>query len=458
MATMTSSLDDTIAALSTPTGESALAVVRLSGPSALAILTRIFRRGAPIGPGDWEHRRTYHGYIMDGDDVVDEVVCAISREPESYTGEDTVEMTCHGNTLIVRRLLEVMYTAGARPAEAGEFTKRAFLNGKMDLIQAEAVADLIHARSQLQRQVAQQQLAGRLSTRIHELADELLALLGLIEANIDFIEEDIDTLDVGAALDTLERHGTILDELLEYSDLARPFHEGYRVAITGPVNAGKSSLFNRLVGDNRAIVTEIPGTTRDVLREPMVLEGLLFMLHDTAGLRDTEDHIESIGVDRAMSAIGTADVVVHVLDASVEEHPVLPALPHGRAVVALNKADLPARVRPDDLPDGTAVIRTSARTGEGVDDLRKSLVECVGRDRLDWIARERVVLNARLTSILREARTKLARLSASFRDKAPLEILALDARETLQLYETATGKRYSDDLLDTIFARFCIGK
>lgn len=455
---MTSSLNDTIAALSTPPGESGIAVVRMSGPSALDILSQIFKGDTSRPPGDWEHRRIYHGHIVDRDRVVDEVVCAVSREPASYTGEDTVEVTCHGNSLVVRRVLERMYGAGARAAEAGEFTKRAFLNGKMDLIQAEAVANLIHARSELQRQIAQEQLAGSLSDRINELADELLTLLGLIEANIDFIEDDIDTLDVGAAMDTLARQGKVLETLLQSSDLVRPFHEGYRVAITGPVNAGKSSLFNRLVGDNRAIVTEIPGTTRDVLREPIVVEGLLFVLHDTAGLRDTVDHIERIGVDRAMTTAGSADVIVHVLDGSAAERPARLSHPHGRCVVVLNKCDLPAGLQPADLPEGATVVRTSAQTGEGIDALRKTLVECVGRDQLDWIARERVVLNSRLITILRGARAKVAALATSFRDKAPLEVLALDARDALQQYESATGKRYSDDLLDTIFTRFCIGK
>jgi tRNA modification GTPase len=452
---MTSHLTDTIAALATPAGESGIAVIRMSGPAAFDILSNIFR--ATGAPGDWEHRRTYHGHIARDDEVLDESVCAIARGPDSYTGEDTVELSCHGNTLVVRRVLELLYGCGAKPAPPGEFTRRAFLNGKMDLIQAEAVADLIHARSDLQRSVAQAQLAGRLSSRIDRLADEMLSMLGEIEANIDFIEEDIDTLDRPGCIGTLARHGRALTELLDTASFAKPFHEGYRVAIAGPVNAGKSSLFNRLVGDDRAIVTDIPGTTRDVLREPMIIDGLLFMLQDTAGLRGTGDAVESIGVGRAVSTLEASDVVLFVVDGSVNNPVEWPPLPDERAIVILNKCDLPAAFT-GDTPGGARVVRASALTGEGCDTIRQSLVECVGHDRLNWVARERVVLNARLIQVLGDARTKIEALARSFEEKAPLEILAVDARDTLQLYEAATGKRYTEDLLDTIFSRFCIGK
>lgn len=451
---------DTIAALSTPPGESGIAVVRMSGPNVLNILSQIFSGNTGRrSPADFEHRRTYHGHIIRDDGTpIDEVVCAIARAPESYTGEDTVEISCHGNTLIVRRLLELLFGSGARAAEAGEFTRRAFINGKMDLIQAEAVADLIHARSDLQRRVAQEQLAGGLSRRIDRLADEMLAMLGLIEANIDFIEADIDTLDVTACLATLERHRAELDALLDHAAMARPFHGGFRVAIVGPVNAGKSSLFNRLLGDNRAIVTEVPGTTRDVLREPIVIDGVLFTVHDTAGIRGTEDRVESIGVDRAREAMERADVVILVVDLSSVSAPEWPLLPEAHTIVALNKCDVAAGHDDPALRPDVRAVRTSALTGQGLDELRKSLVECVGRDRLNWIARERIVLNERLVALLGEALRRLDALEANLRVNTPLEILAVDARELLRQYEAATGKRYEDGLLDVIFSRFCIGK
>jgi tRNA modification GTPase len=460
----------TIVALATPPGESGIAVIRMSGPRARFILSSIFASNPtttrPVEPDAWEHRRIYHGMVLDGlREVVDDVVCAIMRSPESYTGEDSVEISCHGSALVIDRILRLAIEQGARAAAPGEFTKRAFLNGKMDLIQAEAVADLIHARSELQRRVAQAQLAGDLSMRINGVADELLGLLGIVEANIDFIEEGIDTLDIDTALETIAREKQRLDELLASSSLARPFREGYNVAIAGPVNAGKSSLFNRFVGESRAIVTEIPGTTRDVLREPVVIEGLLFVMHDTAGLRGTQDRIERIGVGLAESAVSTADIVLFVLDASAALTPDaerrLATLDPAHAVVLLNKSDLGPEVGPEHVAcvaAGLRTLRVSARTGDGLDLVRKTLVECVGVDRISWIARERVVLNSRLTVLLEDARRQLDVVDAKLRERAPLEILALDVREALRHLEKATGKRYTENLLDTIFSRFCIGK
>jgi tRNA modification GTPase len=396
---------------------------------------------------------------------IDEAVCAVMRGPESYTGEDTAEISCHGSTLLVSRILAAVFEQGARAAHPGEFTERAFLNGKLDLIQAEAVADLIHARSELQQKVAREQLAGTLSGRINQLAGEILDLLGIVEANIDFIEEGIETIDYEAALTLVRSHRERLGELLSSAALARPFREGYRVVIAGPVNSGKSSLFNRIIGESRAIVTEVPGTTRDVLREPIVLEGLLFILQDTAGLRGTTDRVERIGVSLAESTVGEADVVLFVVDGSEplsgDVRARLEGLDVKKTIIVLNKTDLPVRVTPDGLGavcPGVRVIPASAKTGDGTREIERAFVAGVGRENLDWIARERIVLNARLVSLLGEAAERLGVLESGLENRAPLEILAVDTREVLVCYETATGKRYSDDLLDTIFSRFCIGK
>jgi tRNA modification GTPase len=467
---MSGELYETIAALSTPAGESGIAVVRVSGTEALCILDAIFSpAGERTVSNGFEHRRVYYGRVVDrSGETIDDVMCAVMRGPESYTGEDTVEISCHGNTLVVERILGEIFRHGARSAQAGEFTKRAFLNGKIDLIQAEAVADLIHARSELQRRVAQRQLAGALSEKINRLAGELLELSGNIEANIDFIEEDIDTLDVPGAVALMTRHTAELGELLRDSSFSKPFRDGYQVVIAGLVNAGKSSLFNRLIGENRAIVTEIPGTTRDVLREPIVLDGLLFVLQDTAGLRgtdDRDDRVESIGIRLAETAAGDADLVLFVVDSSEpwsDDLSVrLKKLRPEQSIVVMSKVDLPARLSEEKLQEDVPSlqrVRSTVKTDEGLGELEKTLIETVGRERLNWIARERVVLNARLISLLEQTRGHIEVLKANLERRAPLEILALDAREALQLYETATGKRYTEDLLDTIFSRFCIGK
>lgn len=459
---------ETIAALSTPPGESGIAVVRLTGPDAVDIARGAFRtpRGGVVTER-WEHRRLYHGMVVDRvAEPVDEVMCAVMLGPDTYTGEDVVEISCHGGSVVVEGVLGALFAGGARPAGPGEFTRRAFLNGKMDLIQAEAVADLIHARSELQRGVANEQLSGGLSRRIETLADQVLELLGTIEANIDFIEEDIDTLDRDGAGALLDEQLDELDDLLASAPLSRPFREGYRVAITGPVNAGKSSLFNWLVGERRAIVTEVPGTTRDVLREPVVIDGLVFLFHDTAGLREgTDDAIESIGIDLANEAVRTADLVLFVVDSADPEcealvektHP----LRHTNAIFVLNKTDLPPSGVADTLqeshPEGS-FVRTSARTGDGIDDLRREMVRAVAGDQLGRVASERVVLNGRLVSLLERARKRVENLREQVGSHNDLEILALEAREVLGLYEEATGRRYQPDLLNIIFSRFCIGK
>jgi len=383
---------------------------------------------------------------------------AVMRGPESYTGDDVAEISCHGGLAVVSRVLETLFACDARPAEPGEFTRRAFLNGKIDLIQAEAVADLIHARSEIQRVVAERQLSGGLSARIDALADEALSLLGDIEARIDFIEEGIDALDFPDTSVRIERQRASLDELLASAPLSRILRDGFRVVIAGPVNAGKSSLFNRLLGESRAIVTEIPGTTRDVLREMLVIDGVPFVLHDTAGLREeAADRVEMLGIGRASDAIAQADLVLFVLDGSepVDSNTLrsLAVLDAGRTIVLMNKADLPL------VPhNGVPGVRVSALTGDGFDALRSAIVDKTGSARLARAARDRVVLNARLVGLLEEARVQLDALAAMIGRSEPLELIAERARQVLYQYEEATGRRYQEGLLDVIFSRFCIGK
>jgi tRNA modification GTPase len=451
---------DTIAALATPVGESGIAVIRMSGPQALDVLSLVLRQPSGKPFGAWEHRRLYHGHFVEASgDRVDEVMASVMRGPDSYTGEDVVEISCHGGLAVVQRILHVLF-GDARPAEAGEFTRRAFLNGKIDLIQAEAVADLIHARTEVQRVAAERQLAGELSRRIDSLADDMLMLLGDLEARIDFIEEGIEALDIPGALSRIAGQRERLDELLASAPMSRVLRDGFRVVIAGPVNAGKSSLFNRLLGESRAIVTEIPGTTRDVLRETLVIDGIPFVLHDTAGLREeSADRVEQLGMGRTSEAIGQADLVLFVLDGS-SEFPLDPgtrrslaALDAARSIVLMNKADLPARTN-----SGDTGLSVSATTGTGLDELRSGMLARTGALDLARMARERSVLNARLARLLEDAAVQLGELSEMIKQSEPLELVAEKARQALHLYEEATGRRYHDGLLDVIFSRFCIGK
>ena len=451
---------DTIAALATPVGESGIAVIRMSGPQALGVLSEVLRQPSGKAFGEWEHRRLYHGdFVEASGERVDEVMASVMRGPDSYTGEDVVEISCHGGLAVVQRILHVLF-GRTRPAEAGEFTRRAFLNGKIDLIQAEAVADLIHARTEVQRVAAERQLAGELSRRIDALADDMLLLLGDLEARIDFVEEGIEALDMPGTLARLAAQRAALDELLASAPMSRLLRDGFRVVIAGPVNAGKSSLFNRLLGESRAIVTEIPGTTRDVLRETLVIDGVPFVLHDTAGLRgETSDRVEQLGIGRTTDAVGQADLVLFVVDGS-EMLPAdagltqtLTTLDATRSIVLINKADLPARTNGE-----LAGLRVSAVTGMGLDELRATMLARTGALDLARMARERSVLNARLARLLEDTRTELNGLDGMIQAYEPLELVAEKAKEVLHLYEEATGRRYHDGLLDTIFSRFCIGK
>lgn len=456
---------DTIAALSTAPGEAGIAVIRVSGPRALAVLDEVLRTvaGERFG-GEWEHRRLYHGAFVDrSGERIDDVMAAVMRGPESYTGEDVVEISCHGGSAVVARVLGTLFSDGARPAAPGEFTQRAFLNGKMDLIQAEAVADLIHARTELQRMVAERQLRGTLSRRIDAIADALVTFLAVVEANIDFIEEGIDALDVPGALATIAQQRAELDDLLSTAPLSRPLREGFSVVIAGPVNAGKSSLFNRLIGEPHAIVTEIPGTTRDVLRETVVIEGVPFVLHDTAGLRDgTPDRVEAIGIERAVDAAQNADVVLFVLDGAADDagsaSVSLDRLDASRALVVWNKSDCGNGRSSRANARNLGQVRASALTGDGIDEIRRALLRLAGSEALAHAARDRSILNARLVALLSDARGQLEALGQAVEAREPLELLAVHARDVLALYEEATGRRYHDGLLDAIFSRFCIGK
>ncbi len=462
------SLHDTIAAQSTPPGEAGIAVIRLSGAGAVALLLEVFRGDRSelsTKAPPFVHRMMRHGALIDpvSMEIVDEVMAVVMFAPESYTGEDVVEVSCHGSQTIVNRILSILFSLGARAAEPGEFTKRAFLNGKMDLIQAEAVADLIHSRSELQRQAAQRCLAGGLSEEIEGVARDVIELLGVVEANIDFITEDIDAVDWSGSIARMRLHRETLGGLLSTGVLAKPFREGFQVVLAGPTNAGKSTLFNRLVGESRAIVTDIPGTTRDVLREHVIKNGLVFVVHDTAGIRGgVTDQVESLGIGLANDAIAHADVVLVVED-GVDVNgrnkidPILSSLDLSRTIRVKNKADLLHKHGAVDN-DTPGVALVSAKTGAGLQELWNLIVDRVGGVDIASAARERYVLNTRLTALLARADALLAELIPALESRESLEMLAARTRELLSVFEQATGRRYENDYLDVIFSRFCIGK
>ncbi len=434
--------EDTIAALSTPPGEGAIALVRISGPDSLAIAETIFR-GGRIAP-----RQASFGRIVDAEGVVDEVVLTHFAAPASYTGEDVVEISGHGGIVVSARLLQTALAAGARAAGPGEFTQRAFLNGKLDLTQAEAVMDLIRAQTPLAARAAAEQLRGRIGDEISALREALLDIVAHVEAYIDFPDEDIDP-DTGAALrGRITATQSRIARLLATADEGRILREGVRLAICGRPNAGKSSLLNRLLGQDRAIVSPTPGTTRDTIEEGLNLRGIPFRVIDTAGLRETPDAIEREGVRRARAAIEGADVVLRVIDATDAAALTDPPAA-GDEVLAINKIDL----APAPLP-GLAI---SCATGEGLEALADALVARVRRTPAKaWDSA--AAINARHQACLQRAADALTRAIAQFDAATAPEFVALDLRAALDAVGEVVGVVDTDTILGRIFGSFCIGK
>jgi tRNA modification GTPase len=468
-------VDDTIAAVATAPGAAGLAVVRVSGPRALAIASAVFEGAALEGAAA---NTLHHGWarlpsgVAPGPEGVvagarlDEVVAAVFRAPRSYTREDVVELSCHGGAIGAQAVLEALLAAGARPAGPGEFTLRAFLHGRLDLVQAEAVADLVAAETRAAHALALSQLRGELSRALGDVAATLRDALADVEARVDFAE-DVGGVEVPPEVAAeVARAGADLDALLAGACWARAARAGVHVAFVGRPNAGKSSLFNALLGERRAIVAARPGTTRDLVSERIELDGVPVTLSDTAGLRAGGDEVESEGVERARDALERSAVVVWVVDGSValddEDRALAARLAGGpdgarAVVVAINKRDLPERAPRAEvaaLSAGAPVVETSALDGAGVAELRAALTAAVAGPRGVGSA----VANPRHIEALRRGRAALERAAAAAAGDAPGEIVALEIREALLALGEVTGETVAEDLLERIFRRFCVGK
>jgi tRNA modification GTPase len=461
-------LDDTIAAIATAPGAGGLAVVRLSGARALAVADAVFRGATSLA--SVPSHTVHHGWAVRPDDTrLDEVVATVFRAPRSYTREDVVEISCHGGELSSRRLLAALLASGARLARPGEFTMRAFLNGRMDLAQAEAVADLIHAETAVAHELAVTQLAGELSRRVEALGERIADAVAEVEARVDFAE-DVGGVEVPphvvAAIAAVD---AALADLLRDAAWARAVREGVRVPLVGRPNVGKSSLFNALLGEARAIVTDTPGTTRDRVSEAIELAGIRVTLSDTAGLRETDDAVESIGVARAREALSGSAVAVWVVDGSAplapEDRAIAMELADKRVVAAVNKCDRPSVTGPADVARllngaGAASVAVSATGGEGIDRLRAALAEAlgVGAGRAGSGGLGLAVGNMRHAEAMERSREALGRATRAAGDGLPGEIVALELREALAALGEVTGRSVGEDLLDRIFGKFCVGK
>jgi tRNA modification GTPase len=437
-------LEDTIAAISTANGRAGIGIVRLSGDKSVSIASSMLRFASAPAWKPWAAQLAWLG-------DVDQVVVTYFARPRSYTAEDVVEISCHGSPVVLRYCLEKALDHGARLAEPGEFTLRAFVNGRIDLPQAEAVRDLIESTTLYQARVAARQVEGSLSRHLAPAKHELIEMIALLEAGIDFAEDDISVAPAEEILRRLSGVRSQVDRMASSYAFGRLVHSGLALAIVGKPNVGKSSLFNRLLEQDRAIVTEIPGTTRDLVSETLSLNGIPVRLTDTAGIRESSDRVEALGVERSYQAMADADVTLVVFDLSrpieAEDQRILErAQSQGRWIVAGNKSDL-TRVAQLDGP----YIPVSASTGQGVDELRAAILPAGGDEGA-------LITSVRHERLLRETLDHLERARVAVAESIPHEMLLLDLYAALRAFDAITGATTADDILNRIFSTFCIGK
>jgi tRNA modification GTPase len=451
---------DTICAVSTPPGEGGIGIIRVSGKEAVPIASGIFRPRAEAAPALGVSHTLRFGHIVDPatGELVDEVLVSVMRAPATYTREDVVEINCHGGMVPLWRTIELLVAAGARQAEPGEFTKRAFLSGRIDLAQAEAVMDIIRAKTDLALRAANEQLRGGLSDEISALRDRLISIIASVEAGIDF-PEDMES-ETGKKLgQEVTRVLDGIDGLLSSASLGRILRDGFATAIVGRPNVGKSSLLNALLRQDRAIVTEVPGTTRDVLEEYVNVAGVPLRILDTAGIRHSHDVVEQEGIRRSLAAMGSADIVLVVLDGSQQLTPedrlVLDKVNGKNAIAVINKSDLPQKLESNEQP--AAQVAVSCRTGAGLEDLRRAIGDMVKKGTI--ASREHTwAVNQRHRSALEQTKGSLQRALEAITSGLSPEFIAVDLRGALDSLGLIIGATYTEDILERIFNDFCIGK
>lgn len=456
---------DTIAAVSTPIGRGALGIIRISGQRAEEIAMKVFKGGkASTAPGYMSHR-LYHGYLIHPEtkNTIDEIMMTIMRKPHSYTGEDTVELTCHGGGFILQTALEAILGLGIRVAQPGEFTRRAFRNGKMDLLQAEAVVDMINAETDQALNLAREIQSGDLSRFVHEIKDDLIGLITLIEADIDFPEEDTTEVSKGVILEGIAPIKESMDSVLSTFKYGRILRDGATVVIAGPPNVGKSTLMNALVGSNRAIVNPSPGTTRDYIEEQIQIDGLMIKLVDTAGLGMSLNDVELEGMSRTQERMGQADLILYVMDVSTPLIPVdLEAISNiqGRQIlIAINKVDLRRALDVMSVRDTAGdigIVEISALKGEGLNLLRETLRENLIDLQGDMPSR--IITRFRHYQAFEGARRSIDEVERGLSNGVSVEFLAMELKEALRSLKELIGEVTSEDILNGIFSEFCIGK
>ncbi len=455
---------ETIAAISTAMSSSGIGIVRISGEEALEILSRIFYPAKKdLNVQELESHRVTYGHIYDGETLVDEVLVLYMKQPHSYTAEDVVEIDCHGGVFMVKKILDLVIRNGARPAEAGEFTKRAFLNGRIDLSQAEAVMELINSKNEYARKSAMRQLRGSVSEKIRKLRQGIIYEIAFIESALDD-PEHISMEGYGERLlPVIEKMKKETEDLIKSADNGRILSEGIKTVILGKPNAGKSSVLNMLLGEERAIVTEVAGTTRDTLEEHLNLGGISLNLMDTAGIRSTEDVVERIGVERAMEHAKDADLILYVVDSSEplsdEDHRILKLIEDKQAIVLLNKSDLAGQITKEEMEAAAKkpVVVFSAKEERGLPELSEAIYSLFFSGKLSFND-EIYITSARQKSALENALESLGKVEESIRGKMPEDFYSIDLMDAYEELGKVIGETVEEDLVNEIFSRFCMGK
>ena len=453
-------MEDTICAISTALGVGAISIIRVSGPEAISIVDKIFKEKDLTKV---DSHTIHYGHIVYHDDVIDEVLVSIMKAPKTFTTEDIVEINTHGGVAPTNKVLEVLLELGCRLAEAGEFTKRAFLNGRIDLLEAEAIMDMIDSKTEIQRKMASNQLSGKTSNLINDLRDDMVEVISNINVNIDYPEyDDVDIITNEVMLPKISNLREKIEKILKESENGKIIKEGIKTSIIGRPNVGKSSLLNALLEEDKAIVTDIAGTTRDIVEGQISINGILLNIIDTAGIRETEDKIEAIGVEKSLKIMDEADLVLFMInnneEISDDIKELLSNIKDKNYLILVNKMDLESKIDLNSLDiDKDKVVNLSIINNEGIDELKEKIIKLFNIEQINSVD-PTYLNNARSISILKSCLNKVDEVEESIKNNMPIDMIELDIKAIWEELGTINGTTYEEELLDEMFKRFCLGK
>lgn len=450
-------MDDTIAAISTTTGVGAISIIRVSGQDSINIVNKIFQKKDLTKVSS---HTIHYGHIADNNNIIDEVLVSVMRSPKTFTTEDIVEINCHGGIATTNKVLELLLTNGARLAEPGEFTKRAFLNGRIDLVEVDGVMNLINAKTEQARKISINQLSGKVSNKIKILRNELIQIISNIEVNIDYPEyEDIEIITTEKILPNIKKFKNELINIIKESENGKILNDGINVGIIGKPNVGKSSLLNELLEEEKAIVTDIEGTTRDIVEGKITLDGLNLNIIDTAGIRETDNVVEKIGVEKSLDIINTSDLIIFMLnnneEITKEELKILDKVKSKPNIIVINKIDLPTKLK---LPiKDNETIKVSLKEGKNIEKITDEIKKIYNLEKIET-SDLTYLSDARSISLLKQALSKINLAIKNIEDNSPIDIVELDLKNSWELLGQIIGEAYTEELMDELFSRFCLGK